>query len=154
MPVIMLTAKSEEIDRVVGLEIGADDYVTKPFSVRELLARIRARLREHGGAAPPAPSSCRVGRVDIDFRHCQASRDGVEIVLTGKEIEILRLLAQHRGEVVSRARLLAEVWGYSAEVTTRTLDTHILRLRQKVEDDPSSPRHILTVYGAGYRLLE
>jgi DNA-binding response OmpR family regulator len=151
-PIIMLTAKSEEVDRVVGLEIGADDYVTKPFAIRELLARIRVRLRRH---AEPAikDANLRFGNVAVDFSRHEVSRSGESVDLTAKEIEVLKLLARHRGEIVTRDRLLDEVWGYEHYPTTRTVDNHILRLRQKLEEDPSNPRHILSIYGEGYKLL-
>ncbi len=149
-PIIMLTAKAEEVDRVVGLEIGADDYVTKPFGVRELVARIRARLRRHAGEGG---STLRFGEVQIDFAKHDASRGGARVELTGKEFEVLRLLAQHRGEIVTRDRLLEDVWGYESYPTTRTVDNHILRLRQKLEENPSDPRYILSIYGEGYKLV-
>ncbi len=152
-PIIMLTAKSEEIDRVVGLEIGADDYVTKPFGVRELLARIRVRLRRHRPAEiAQGTTKLRFADVEIDFDRHEAIRAGERLELTGKEVAILKLLSAHAGEVVSRARLLDEVWGYESYPTTRTVDNHILRLRQKLEPDPANPRHILSIYGEGYKL--
>jgi len=151
-PIIMLTAKVEEVDRVVGLEIGADDYVTKPFGIRELLARIRARLRRHAPLAE-SESKLQFGEVEVDFARHEALRGGKRIELTGKEFEILRLLARHRGEIVTRDRLLEEVWGYESYPTTRTVDNHILRVRQKLEEDPSNPRHILSIYGEGYKFV-
>jgi two-component system alkaline phosphatase synthesis response regulator PhoP len=153
VPIIMLTAKSEEIDRVVGLEIGADDYVTKPFSLRELLARIRVRLRRQPPRVTKGPIQYCFGDVKIDFEKFVAVRKGRPLDLTPREFDILRLLIQCRGEVVTRDRLLDEVWGYEAYPSTRTIDSHILNLRQKLEDDPANPRHILTIYGEGYKFV-
>jgi len=151
-PIIMLTARVEEVDRVVGLEIGADDYVTKPFGIRELLARIRVRLRRHA-PTDQSESELHFGEVEVDFTKHEALRGGRRIDLTGKEFEVLRLLARHRGEIVTRDRLLEEVWGYESYPSTRTVDNHILRLRQKLEEDPSNPRHILSIYGEGYKFV-
>jgi two-component system alkaline phosphatase synthesis response regulator PhoP len=151
-PIIMLTARAEEVDRVVGLEIGADDYVTKPFGVRELLARIRVRLRSRSAAAANG-DILRFGVVEIHLDKHEVHRKGERVDLTGKEFEVLRLLARHRGEIVTRERLLDEVWGYEHYPTTRTVDNHILRLRQKLEENPSDPRHILSVYGEGYKFV-
>jgi two-component system alkaline phosphatase synthesis response regulator PhoP len=153
IPIILLTAKSEEIDRVVGLEIGADDYVTKPFSLRELLARIRVRLRRQPPRVNKGPTQYCFGDVKIDFEKFIAVRKGKPLDLTPREFDILRLLIQSRGEVVTRDRLLDEVWGYEVYPDTRTVDTHILKLRQKLEDDPANPRHILTIYGEGYKFV-
>jgi DNA-binding response OmpR family regulator len=149
-PIIMLTARGDEMDRVVGLEIGADDYVTKPFGIRELLARIRVRLRR---GASRADAVLRMGDAEVDFRRQEATRAGRRVELTGKEFQVLELLAEHRGEIVTRDRLLEHVWGYESYPTTRTVDNHILRLRQKLEAKPSDPRHILSVYGEGYKLV-
>ncbi|MEX2273377.1 MAG: response regulator transcription factor [Vicinamibacterales bacterium] len=151
-PIIMLTARSAEVDRVVGLEIGADDYVTKPFGIRELLARIRARLRRREGTGASSPIVT-FGDVEVNFDRHEATRAGARVDLTGKEFDVLRLLAQHRGTIVTRDRLLEEVWGYEHFPTTRTVDNHILRLRQKLEVNPSDPRHILSVYGEGYKFV-
>lgn len=151
-PIIMLTARSAEVDRVVGLEIGADDYVTKPFGIRELLARIRVRLRRHDSTGE-RNAVLRFGDVEVDFEKHEATRRTVRVELTGKEFQVLHLLALHRGKIVTREQLLEEVWGYEHFPTTRTVDNHILRLRQKLEDDPSDPRHILSIYGEGYKFV-
>jgi len=151
IPVIMLTAKGAEIDKVVGLEIGADDYITKPFSIRELLARIKARLRNAGRVEKPGPEKYCFGDVEVDFIRFKVSRKGKELDITSLELEILKYFIEHRGEVVSRNDLLDKVWGYERFPTTRTIDNHVLKLRKKIEDDPSHPCYILSVYGGGYR---
>ena len=149
VPVIMLSARGEEVDRVLGLELGADDYVTKPFSLRELLARVRAVLRRPGPRLKFEEFA--FGDVRIRLRGRQVFKAGQEVRLTRKEFDLLRYLVEHRGEVVTRDRLLDEVWGYEQFPTTRTVDTHVLRLRQKFEKDPERPAWILTVHGQGYR---
>ena len=149
VPVIMLTARGEEVDRVLGLELGADDYVTKPFSLRELLARVRAVLRRPGPRQKFEEFT--FGEVRIRLRGRQVFKGGKEVRLTRKEFDLLRYLVEHRGEVLTRDRLLDEVWGYERYPTTRTVDTHILRLRQKFEKDPEHPAYILTAHGQGYR---
>jgi DNA-binding response OmpR family regulator len=151
-PIIMLTARGEEIDRVLGLEIGADDYLTKPFSLRELLARVRTRLRRRPAfSAGPIPARYRFGDVEIDFERLRAERQGRPLELSAKEFDLLRLLIRRRGEVLTRDEILKQVWGYDEPPLTRTVDTHILRLRHKIEVDPANPSYILTVYGEGYR---
>ena len=149
IPVIMLTARGEEVDRVRGLELGADDYVTKPFGLRELLARIRAVLRRPGPRQKFEEFA--FGDARIHLRGRQAFRAGHEVRLTRKEFDLLRYFVEHRGEVITRDRLLDEVWGYEQFPTTRTVDTHVLRLRQKFEQDPEHPVYILTAHGQGYR---
>ena len=149
IPVIMLTARGEEVDRVLGLELGADDYVTKPFSLRELLARIRAVLRR------PGPRQKFVvfafGDVRLHLRARQAFKAGKEVRLTRKEFELLRYLVRHRGQVVSRDQILNRVWGYGYEGTARTIDNFVQKIRQKIEKDPDDPRWVRTVRGVGYR---
>jgi two-component system alkaline phosphatase synthesis response regulator PhoP len=152
-PIIMLTAKSEEIDRVVGLEIGADDYVPKPFSLRELQARIRARLRRTAPASPDGLSRYCFDDVEIDFDKLRATRKNQELDLSPREFEILRLLIQNRGDVVTRDKLLDTVWGYDSFPTTRTVDNHIMKLRKKLEDDPANPKYLLSIYGEGYKFV-
>ena len=154
IPVIMLTAKGEEVDKVVGLEIGADDYMTKPFSVRELLARIKAHQRREKREPRTVPKICVFGEVEVDFVHFKVRRAGKESDLTSLEVDILRYLIAHKGEVVSREALLDKIWGYEKFPTTRTIDNHILKLRKKIEEDPSRPRHIFSIYGEGYRFMD
>ncbi len=152
-PIIMLTAKSEEIDRVVGLEIGADDYVPKPFSLRELQARIRARLRRKPATSPDGLSHYCFADVEIDFERLRATRKNQDLELSPREFEILRLLIQNRGDVVTRDKLLDTVWGYDAFPTTRTVDNHIMKLRKKLENDPANPKYLLSIYGEGYKFV-
>jgi DNA-binding response OmpR family regulator len=152
-PIIMLTAKGEEIDKVVGLEIGADDYITKPFSIRELLARIKAHLRREQRGNRSMPDITSFEDVEIDFNHLKIRRGGKEWNLTSLEAEILRYFLSRPGEVVRRDDLLDKIWGYEKFPTTRTIDNHILKLRKKIEEDPARPRHILSVYGEGYRFI-
>ncbi len=152
-PIIMLTAKGDEVDRVVGLEVGADDYITKPFGLHELLARIRARLRRAPQSLGSPLAKYKFGQVEIDFENFRATSRGRLLDVTPKEIEVMRLLIRSRGQVVSRERLLNEVWGYDAYPTTRTVDNHILKLRKKFEDDPANPKYIISVYGGGYMFV-
>jgi len=154
-PIIMLTAKSEEVDKVVGLELGADDYVTKPFGVRELLARVAAVLRRSRATAEPAdelPDDLTLGDTIIHRRTFTGRRGRQEFALTAREMKLLDVLARHAGDVVSRERLLNEVWGTEYYGTTRTLDQHVAQLRKKIERTPDTPVLLLTVHGVGYRL--
>lgn len=153
-PIIMLTSKKEESDKVLGLELGADDYVTKPFSVRELQARIKALLRRSAPEDKIDQDSFSFGSVHIDFKRQEATKNGLTIKLSVKEFEILRFFIDHEQEVVQRDLLLNEVWGYDIFPTTRTVDTFILNLRKKIEDDPAHPRHLITIHGAGYKFLK
>jgi len=154
IPIIMLTAKGEEVDKVVGLELGADDYMTKPFSIRELLARIKVQLRREKTKKRMTSKSFRFGDVEVDFVRFKVRRNEKDLKLTSLEVEILRYMIDRRGEVVTREDLLDKIWGYEKFPTTRTVDNHILKLRKKIEKDPSNPRYILSVYGGGYRFLE
>ncbi len=151
-PIIMLTARGEEADKVLGLEVGADDYVVKPFSLRELLARVRANLRRTVGPEP-APEPVAVGFALVDFRRHRLTRNGDVLDVSAKEMELLRYLVEHRGQVVSRDVLLAQVWGHRSEIATRTVDNFVLRLRKKIEPDPSEPAYLITVHGVGYKLV-
>ncbi len=155
VPILMLTAKTEEVDKIVGLEIGADDYMTKPFSMRELLARLRAMLRRAYMSKPPAagePESLKVGDLEINTGRHQAFRRGSLLDLTPKEYDLLVFLTRNKGFVFSREQLLENVWGYDYAGDTRTVDVHIRWLRQKIETDPAHPMNLLTVRGAGYKL--
>ena len=152
MPIIMLTARGQEVDKVVGLELGADDYVTKPFSIRELLARVKAVLRR-AGTIPKQGERFAFGEVEVNLRNCQVSRKGKALEFSSKEFELLKYFLNHPGETLSRDRLLEDVWGYDRFPTTRTVDAHIVRLRQKVEPKPDDPRFILTVHGTGYKFV-
>jgi DNA-binding response OmpR family regulator len=152
VPIIMLTARGQEVDKVVGLELGADDYVTKPFSIRELLARVKAVLRR-SKAAPKEQEKYSFGEVEVNLKSCQVSRSGKELEFSSKEFELLKYFLFHPGEALSRDRLLEDVWGYDRFPTTRTVDAHIVRLRQKVEPKPEEPRFILTVHGTGYKFV-
>lgn len=152
LPVILLTAKTDEIDRVMGLEMGAEDYVTKPFSVREVIARVKKRLRSSASPAEVRPPDVfTFGDVEVDLRRRTLTKAGTESRLTTHEAGTLKYLITHRGRDVSREELLHNVWGYTGSVFTRTVDNQILKLRKKIEDTPAEPRHILTVHGTGYR---
>ena len=153
-PIIMLTAKGEEVDKVVGLELGADDYVTKPFGVRELLARVAAVLRRSRACADPAdelPDKLRFGAAEVDRKTYTGRKGGEEFGVTAREMKLLEAFARHPGEALARDRLLNEVWGTEYYGTTRTLDQHIAQLRKKIESSPDHPAVLLTVHGVGYR---
>ena len=152
LPVIMLTARGEEADRIVGLELGADDYVTKPFSPRELAARVRSVLRRSTAAATE-DERLDFGEVALDRPTREVRKSGAEVRLTAKEFDLLWFLAEHPRRVFSRDQLMAAVWGYTAALDTGTVTVHVRRLREKLEDMPSKPRHLQTVWGVGYRLV-
>jgi DNA-binding response OmpR family regulator len=152
LPVILLTARGEEADRIVGLELGADDYVTKPFSPRELSARVRSVLRRSSMTAPVARSLV-FGEVRLERETREARKSGALIRLTAKEFDLLWFLASHPRRVFSRDQLMASVWGYTAALDTGTVTVHVRRLREKIEDDPSRPKYLETVWGIGYRLV-
>lgn len=152
MPVIMLTARGQEVDKVVGLELGADDYVTKPFSIRELMARVKAVLRR-SQTLPKEEDRYSFGDAEVDLKKCRVTRAGKEIEISGTEFELLKYFVCHAGEILSRDRLLEDVWGYERFPTTRTVDAHLVRLRQKLEPNPEQPRFFLTVHGTGYRFV-
>jgi two-component system response regulator RegX3 len=151
VPIIMLTAKDTEIDKVVGLELGADDYVTKPYSARELVARMRAVLRRGAEAEPPADSALAAGPVRLDVDRHVVAVDGRPISLPLKEFDLLELLLRNAGRVLTRGQLIDRVWGADYVGDTKTLDVHVKRLRAKLEPDPANPRHLLTVRGLGYK---
>ena len=151
LPIIMLTAKGEEIDKVLGLELGADDYMTKPFSPRELLARIKARLRRLNPKEEADAQIITRGELQVDVTEFRVYVRGVETELTPKEFELLRILAAHPGKVYSRDELVERIWGYEYNGDTRTVDVHVRHLRLKVERDPSKPEYIETLRGIGYR---
>jgi len=149
-PILMLTARGEEADRVLGLDLGADDYVAKPFSIRELLARVRAILRRTDPART-TPDELRFDDTVVNFLSYEAYKGGERLEMTRKEFQILRLLASREGEVVTRDELLNQIWGYDNYPTTRTVDNHVAGLRAKLEADPADPRHLRTVHGVGYK---
>jgi two-component system alkaline phosphatase synthesis response regulator PhoP len=154
LPIVMLTARSAETDKVLGLELGADDYVTKPFSITELLARVRAVLRRAGAQKQPGVTdNVRIGDIEIDFKLHQARRGKARIEFTAREFDLLRYFVQHTGQVVTREQILNEVWGYEEFPTTRTIDNFVAKLRQKIERAPHAPEHILTIHGSGYKFV-
>jgi DNA-binding response OmpR family regulator len=152
-PIMMLSARGEEASRVLGLNLGADDYVTKPFSVLELIARVRALLRRNLQSPRRLPDEVRFGDVVVDFKQFETRKKGRRVELTRKEYGILRLLAATPGEVVSRDELLNEVWGFESYPSTRTVDTHVASIRAKLETNAAEPRHLLTMHGVGYKLV-
>lgn len=151
-PVVMLTARSQDTDKVLGLELGADDYLTKPFSIAELLARVRAVLRR-ANMPTPAPESYIIGDLDVNFRTHQAFRGKERVLLTPRELDLLRYFVVRMGEVVTRDQILNEVWGYEEVPSTRTIDNFVAKLRQKIETAPHQPVHLLTVHGLGYKFV-
>ena len=152
VPILMLTARREEADKVRGLEIGADDYLTKPFGLSEFLARIKALLRR-GPGKDVQLENCRFGTIEVDFKNYRASKDGVPVNLSQREFEMMRLFLKNRDTVISRNRFLNEIWGYDRYPTTRTVDAHIASLRKKLETDPEHPQFIITAHGLGYKFI-
>jgi len=154
-PIILLTAKGEEIDKVLGLELGADDYITKPFSLRELLARIKAILRRPpiGKEGSVEPEFIDIGNIKVNFKNYVALKGKNEIKMSYKEFEILHYMYMNAGKIIQRDDLMSDVWSIDYEVTTRTIDNFILKLRQKIEVDPNNPKIILTVHGVGYKMI-
>ena len=149
-PVIVLTARGQVIDKVVGLKLGADDYVTKPFEMAELLARVEAKLRR-GPAPLRSADGYQFGAISVDFRKAEVTRDGQAVEVSAREFQLLRYFIEHRGATLTREELLNEVWGYNAMPSTRTVDVHVAWLRQKIEPTPKHPQYILTVHGMGYK---
>jgi DNA-binding response OmpR family regulator len=154
VPILMLTAKSEELDKIVGLEMGADDYLTKPFSMRELMARVRALLRRaHNRAVPEDAQRLVIGEIEVDLRGRTVIRGGAEIILKPKEFDLLFFMARNAGQVFTREQLLEHVWGYEFYGGSRTVDVHVRWLREKLERNPGHPQHLLTVRGVGYKFV-
>jgi two-component system alkaline phosphatase synthesis response regulator PhoP len=151
-PILMLTARGQVVDRVVGLKLGADDYLVKPFDMSELLARVEALLRRtQSGTAGSAGETFKFDDVAIDFRKAEVTKGGIPVELSAREFKLLRYFVEHRGATLSRDELLNEVWGYNSMPSTRTVDVHVAWLRQKLEDNPRHPQHILTLHGLGYK---
>jgi len=150
-PILMLTARTQVVDRVLGLRLGADDYLTKPFDPMELLARVEALRRRVSNRTATENRVLRFGRVEVDFRSTEVRRDGKPIEMSAREFELLRYFIENRGATIPRSKLLGDVWGYHSRVFTRTVDVHVCSLRQKVEDDPKNPTYLLTVRGLGYK---
>lgn len=152
-PIIMLTARGQVVDKVIGLKLGADDYVTKPFEMIELLARIESLLRRAPSVASPPSESYQFGPVRVDFRRAEVEREGRPVELSAREFQLLRYFIEHRGSTLSRDELLNEVWGYNSMPSTRTVDVHVAWLRQKLEPNSRHPQYILTVHGLGYKFV-
>ncbi|MFH0992589.1 MAG: response regulator transcription factor [bacterium] len=150
-PIIMLTGRGEEVDKVLGLELGADDYVTKPFSIKELIARVKALLRRQTEVQSEIDETD-IGQVHVDFKKQEAARGNKQLKLSSKEFELLKYFVQHEGEVISRAQLLDDVWGFEVTPSTRTVDNYILSIRKKIEINPAKPKHLVTIHTAGYKL--
>jgi two-component system alkaline phosphatase synthesis response regulator PhoP len=150
-PILMLTARGQVVDKVVGLKLGADDYLTKPFDAAELVARLEALLRRRPSAPRPGGDAYRFGDVVVDFRRMEVTRSGHTVELSAREFRLLRHFIEHRGATLSRDELLADVWGYDDMPLTRTVDVHVAGLRQKIEANPKSPEYILTIHGLGYK---
>lgn len=152
-PIIMLTAKGEEVDKVLGLEFGADDYITKPFALRELLARIKAVLRRTPSESISTAGTIKLGQLEIDFEHYVAVKKGKPVSLTSKDFEIIRYLWKHQQQIITRDDLLKHVWGYDESISSRTVDNFIVKIRKLIEQNPSKPKHIITLHGTGYKLI-
>jgi two-component system alkaline phosphatase synthesis response regulator PhoP len=152
-PVIMLTARGQVVDKIVGLKLGADDYVTKPFDMLELLARIEAKLRRAPISVHPADGQG-FGNISVDFRRAEVTKDGVPVEMSAREFQLLRYFLEHRGATLTREELLNQVWGYNSMPSTRTVDVHVAWLRQKIEPNPRHPQYILTIHGMGYKFVE
>jgi two-component system, OmpR family, alkaline phosphatase synthesis response regulator PhoP len=151
VPILMLTARGDVVDKVVGLQIGADDYVTKPFEMMELLARVEALLRRAPLRRAAGKGTFTFGEITLDFKRSEVTRNGTPVALSAREYQLLCYLIEHRGETVSREQLLSDVWGYQSSVSSRTVDVHMAWLRQKLEDNPKMPEYLLTLRGLGYR---
>jgi DNA-binding response OmpR family regulator len=152
IPILMLTGKGEETDKVLGLELGADDYVTKPFSIREVLARVKALLRRQSGLSANVDET-QIGDIHVDFKKQELIKGKKKIEMSAKEFELLKYFVEREGQVISRETILKEVWGYDSLPTTRTVDNYVLSLRKKIEPKPSKPAHLLTVHTVGYKFL-